>query len=538
MKIGLITGRRASELVKKFAELAEKKVVGAELEVIVIPINVIGLVNTDAIASIIASNEQLARKLRENDVILVPGTVRGDVSVIEKVVGKPVYKASRSVSLLTEVVKSLLSGVSLSKTLPAEDVLKDCLLRRIASALERFNREAICVFSIGRLKVPLRGPPTLLAAETSVSLPPEKAGEQAKYFEESGADIVVIGIPLGENRDVYTRRIKSVTSNCNRAVIAVDSENPHAIIEGFKHGAEIAFGLHAGNMDILREYRKKTFVVIPGNTKTGVLPRNSKETVEMLMKNLEKARKLGYEKLIADPILQPPLMGLVDSIVAYKELSNKLSVPLALSTSNVTELLDADSVGVNALLSCIAVELGASLVHVSEESWRARWSVSEVKLGLLLACAARDLHQFPVDVGIDLFVAKEKEKPEPPTINWKEPGEKEVIDTRSIGQLKAKLDKWGHVVIEVDHDEKVIIVCIEKRVGESRKCYIGDDATKLMRKVLNDHREFSIEHAGYLGMELAKAMIALKLGKKYVQDSDVIETPFEKYFTIKKHYNF
>lgn len=538
MRIGLITGRRASELVKRFAELAEKEVTGAELEVIVIPVNVIGLVSTDAIASIITSNEQLAKKLREKDLILVPGTVRGDVSVIEKVIGKPVYKASRSVSLLTEVIRSLLSGVLLSKTLPAEDVLRDCLFKRIASALKRFSEEAIYAFSIGRLKVPLRGPPVLLAAETSVNLPPEKTGEQARYFEESGADIVVVGIPLGENRDAYTRRIKSVTSNCNRAVIAIDSENPHAIIEGFKHGAEIAFGLHAGNMDMLREYREKTFVIIPGNAKTGALPRNSKETIEMLMKNIKKARELGYEKLIADPILQPPLMGLVDSILAYKELSNKLLVPLALSTSNVTELLDADSIGVNALLSCIAVELGASLVHVSEESWRARWSAAEVKLGLLLACAARDLHQFPVNVGIDLFVAKEKEKPEPPTINWKEPDNKEVIDTRSIGQLKAKLDKWGHVIIEVDHDEKVLIVCIEKRVGELRKCYIGDDATKLLRKVLNDHKEFSLEHAGYLGMELAKAMIALKLGKKYVQDSDVVETPFEKYFMIKKYYNF
>jgi dihydropteroate synthase len=46
-------------------------------------------------------------------------------------------------------------------------------------------------------------------------------------------------------------------------------------------------------------------------------------------------------------------------------------------------------------------------------------------------------------------------------------------------------------------------------------------ARALVRKVGLD-----AEHAAYLGYEVSKAEIALKLGKTYIQDEDLLVTPW------------
>jgi len=58
--------------------------------------------------------------------------------------------------------------------------------------------------------------------------------------------------------------------------------------------------------------------------------------------------------LILDPILDPPFaQSMLQSIVSYYLLRKKLeNVPILMGTGNITEMIDADSVGINAIFGC------------------------------------------------------------------------------------------------------------------------------------------------------------------------------------------
>lgn len=50
---------------------------------------------------------------------------------------------------------------------------------------------------------------------------------------------------------------------------------------------------------------------------------------------------------------------------------------------------------------------------------------------------------------------------------------------------------------------------------------VGDDAKSISDTVVENKLISRLDHAAYLGRELKKAEIALKLGKNYVQDSEL-----------------
>jgi len=236
---------------------------------------------------------------------------------------------------------------------------------------------------------------------------------------------------------------------------------------------------------------------------------------QALRRAVESYKKSGYEKIVADPVVGLPLIDYVQTVERYRSVMD-LDVPIMFSAANAASVLDADTHGVYALLASMAVELSASLFLVVEDTYKTIHSVAEAREALRLAYRAWSRRIQPHGLGSRLLVVKQLEPPPKPTI----PTE----DARLVeGYVEPVMEK-GYFRIEVDHDKRLIIV--EYRLGRERRVYAGRSARSLAR-VITRELDISPEHAAYLGEELAKAELALRMGRTYIQDSDVVRMVWE-----------
>lgn len=79
-------------------------------------------------------------------------------------------------------------------------------------------------------------------------------------------------------------------------------------------------------------------------------------------------------------------------------------------------------------------------------------------------------------------------------------------------------DPAGNFLVEIVESE-IVVTQTTPGSGEVVGCYSGIDALKLVREICAATPAIRADHAGYLGMELQKAMKCLKTGDKYIQDS-------------------
>ncbi len=524
MKIALITGRLAEPIIREIVRNFRDDRIS--IDIVALPIDVIGAVKTTMIARIIKKHKEIIARLKNTDLIIVPGTVRGSCSEIENLLGKPTYKGTTEPEAIIDMLEFLGKGGELSREKPADNIIGSTALSRLLELIKKTASEHDYVFDIGRLRVPSSPPPFIIAAETPPRVKPEQLEQMATYYEEEGADIVVVGVPLGESLDESYKRIKAVERGINKAVLGIDSASPQTIKKGLERGAEIAFSLSLKNMDKFVNYRNKAFVIIP-------YPPHIKNKSRVLVRTVERAKKMGYRKLIIDPIVSPPGRGLRESLKNYLRIKRIFPEnPLLLGLSNITEMIDADSIGVNALAVQLAGELGISIILTTEDSYKTRNSVIETRIASFMTTASIKWRKPPLNLGVDLLVLKEKREP----VDSLPQGVGEVKMIKVEEDAKVKLDRWGYVTIYVDYRNRIIYACIHTYKEKDKvKCYYSNNARALYKRVVQDY-PFSPQHAAYLGYELSKAEMAAILGKKYVQDSSLMEHPTIRYSKIIKEY--
>jgi len=88
VRVGIVTSRTAEPLVRETVS----GVKDVEAMVVALPVPVISVLSTKAIASIIRSRPALAKALSSVDMVMLPGTVSGDAGEVAKVVERPTYK--------------------------------------------------------------------------------------------------------------------------------------------------------------------------------------------------------------------------------------------------------------------------------------------------------------------------------------------------------------------------------------------------------------------------------------------------------------
>jgi dihydropteroate synthase-like protein len=488
MKVLIVTGRHMEERVRNVAEKFGH-------EVFVAPVDIAAFIRTEHLMNIGSYN-----------LILVPGYSKADLHVVEKATRVTTVKGPKDVANLETVLENL-DAIELSKTTPACELLKKQMRDRAIAEVKNIDTSELTGkllkkpgnLTIGGLAVgrdfPMRVVAEIVDADKMAD---EDVVEKARYCLGEGADIIDIGIsrkaPSRVKELIYLLRGLKVplsvdTMEHENILAAIDSE-ADLILSVDK---ELVEGIPPTNIPL---------VVVPGRKRFETV----KERVSALEENIELAEKLGIKKVVADPILEPINYGLTESIAAYKEFGKKSETPLLMGVGNVTELTDADSIGINAILAGIAMECGVSLLFTTEASDKTRGSIKELKAASYMMFLAKNRNTTPKDLGIDLLVYKEKRRSaKSPQIKTKK--------VKATGGQK-KRDFAGDFTIAVDG--KIMAVHTKDDIPDVS--VEGGNARDIGDTILRLGLVSDLGHALYLGRELEKAETALKTGRSYVQD--------------------
>jgi len=513
LKVLLITGALAEETVKRYAQESS-----VNTETVALKIPVAALLTPETIAKALKAAE-----VPGFDVILVPGLIRGDTSLITKTLGVQTFKGPRYAADLPTVLDSL-GEVQLSTVAPADDLLREKLQKKALREIEKAeqNRDALLKkpgsMLIGDLAVGKDFPMRVLAEIVDAPLmDKEKIQRLAKHFVLAGADIIDVGMVAGESRPSDAKRIVELVKQAVDVPVSIDSLDPTEIQKAVQAGAELVLSADAGNIEAIAPYVSDVaVVVIPTNQRQGIFPKKAEERIKFLEQILEKAKKLGATKCLADLILEPS--DVLESFIAFRRFADRNpDVPLFVGVSNVTELMDADSVGVNALLARLSSEVGASILLATEKSDKAKGTVGEETAAAKMMFLAKKRCSVPKDLGVDLLLLKDKRNREEP---YDEALEKNMQVTVAEKPNLTELDALGSFTIMVDRIKEYVVTLhySPTKLKKPDKIIKGKTADAICSKIIEWGLVSREDHMAYLGSELAKAEIALRTGKEYIQD--------------------
>jgi dihydropteroate synthase-like protein len=263
--------------------------------------------------------------------------------------------------------------------------------------------------------------------------------------------------------------------------VSVDSADPKELLRGGKAGADFLLSLNEDTLNIADQFAS-TPVLIPKE-------HGDMASLYRAMDALD-ARGRAY---LADPVLDPINFGFTASLERYAQLRRERpNAEILMGTGNLTELTDADTTGITAVLLGIASELNIRHVLVVQVSPHARRTIEEHDLARRIMFASRAEHDLPKDYASGLL-ALHARRPFPQT-----PAE----IAESAGEVRDK-----NFRIEIAEDG----IHIYNRDGH----HIAQDVFELYPKLDLDKDG---PHAFYLGVELARAEIAWRLAKRYAQD--------------------
>jgi dihydropteroate synthase-like protein len=469
MRILLPTGSATEEMVRNAAA-------GFDAKVVV----------TGEIASFLTPHRlrELLKKERY-DMAIVSGMSTASFEQVERETGVPVYRGPRHAADLAMILP-LIGKVTLSCSVPADEFLTS---QRAADAMARVEErergaESDCI--IRGLKIG-GGSRMKVLAEIMDAHRCEDIRGRAESFLSSGADIVDLGFGFDATPADVTRVFSALRGI--DGPLAADTQDP-ALIRASLIRADIILSLQEENIPLVGKDIARAgvaAVVVPGPG--------------TLAKNCALARRAGIRCIIADPLLRPAGSGLVTSLKDF----SRSRYPLFFGAGNVVELLDADSIGANALLAGMAMELGAAIVFTSEHSDKTLGSVREMRRATEMMALARG-RPYPKDLGIDLLVLKEKRRRCEPPLEY------ETVITAKRMPDDIEYDPKGNFRIGIDGDR--IIAVIHGKAVE------GTRWQDVLHTLLLQGDVTLLDHAGYLGRELYKAELAIRYGRSFEQDGE------------------
>ena len=126
-------------------------------------------------------------------------------------------------------------------------------------------------------------------------------------------------------------------------------------------------------------------------------------------------------------------------------------------------------------------------------------------------------------MGLDLLVLKDKRVREEPYDKEIE-AQAQIITATEKSELKT-LDTEDFFKITLDRNEETIVALhfATLRMEKPLNIIKGKTAESVYSKIVELGLVKRLDHASYLGSELAKAEVALKTGKAYIQDAILFE---------------
>jgi dihydropteroate synthase-like protein len=302
---------------------------------------------------------------------------------------------------------------------------------------------------------------------------------KALHFQAQGANVIDLGCLPGKPFAHLKESIQTLKSAGFK--VSVDSMQADELLLAGKSGADYLLSLTEKTLWIADEVAA-TPILIPA--KPGNLP--------SLYRSIEHCLK--YNKpFIADAILDPIHFGLADSIVRYHKLRKKYpQIQIMMGIGNLTELTDADTTGINAILFGLISELSINAVLATSVSPHAVNAIAEADNARRVMHRAKLDDRLPRGYSNGLLGLHDRK---PFTFN-------EIEINEIAAQIK---------------DPSFRIMVSEVGVHVYNRDGIQQDIDPFaFYPNLGVHDDAS--HAFYLGVELARAQIAWQLKKRYVQD--------------------
>jgi len=356
--------------------------------------------------------ELIKKSVKKNyDILILPGLVDADLSEIENTLGIKTYRGPKDIADLDILLENI-EKIPLSKDIPADEFLVDYKKKKALEEFEKLKspdyiRETLKTsrnILIGELPVGKDFPIRIVAEIVDISSKNlDEIIKIAKYYIRSGADIIDLGLNK-EDED----KIREVVPELKklRKPLSIDTLNKKNIECAIEEGIDLILSF---DESMIKNFKRveQAAVILP--MKKGVIPDNPDERIKFLENNIKLAKERNFQKVIADPILKPINFGLSDSIIAYRKFGRLYhNIPMLMGIGNVTELIDADSIGINAVLCGIASECGADLVFTTEASHKTKGCITELSKASKMMYLAKKRGSSPKDLGIDLLVHKKK----------------------------------------------------------------------------------------------------------------------------------
>ncbi len=298
-------------------------------------------------------------------------------------------------------------------------------------------------------------------------------------MKSGGADVIDLGCLPDTPFPHLEDAVKALRSA--GLTVSIDSADPSELRRGAAAGAAYLLSLTRETWPLALDY-DVTPILVP--SPHGEL-RSLLETVELAAGS--------DKKFIVDPVLDPIHFGFAGSLERYGEIRRRFpEVEMMMGTGNLTELTDADSSGVTAVLMGICSELSIRNVLVVNVSPHTARTLQEHDAARRLMFAARQDESLPKDYGGMLL---------------------QVHDRNPFAAAPGDIAEMAAQVRDRNFRIDVAEDGIHVFNGDGH--HVAPDAMSLFGRLAV---EADGAHAFYLGTELMKAEIAYRLGKRYVQD--------------------
>ena len=302
---------------------------------------------------------------------------------------------------------------------------------------------------------------------------------RAAALAADGADVIDLGCLPDTRFDHLEDSVRALKAAGHR--VSVDSHASDELLRGGRAGADYLLSLPPDLLWIADE--------VPS---TPVLIAREPADEAALFAAIEQMQRRG-KPFLADPILDPIPFGFTRSIVRYQRLRDRYpDVAIMMGVGNLTELTEADTSGINALLLGMAAELDVAAILTTQVSAHARRAVREADVARRVMHAATRMNTLPKGLS-DALMTVHAKQPWPDTPD-------EIAATAA--QVK-------------DPNFRVQVSPLGLHVYNRDGLRLGQDPFELWPQL---GLQGDAGHAFYMGVELARAQIAHSLGKRYVQD--------------------
>lgn len=336
---------------------------------------------------------------------------------------------------------------------------------------------------------------------------PRKSVEEvisiSRQMMEAGADRIDIGCDPSQRCARIGDYVAALVDL--GMTVSIDTFDEWEAAEGVRRGASLVLSVHSENVEAASQWGCEV-VVIP----------DASGDEKSLEKNIDFLSRQQVPLRI-DPILEPIGAGLMESLMRYAVVRNQFpDHAMMMGVGNVTELSDVDSAGINLLLLGICQELRIESVLTTQVINWARSSVRECDLARRLVHYSLKHRIPPKRLSTDLLLLRDAKLLQ--------------HSDQALNQLAESIKDTNYRLFAQDDGIHLL----------SAGLHLSDrDPFRLFEQLLELEisENFDAGHAFYLGFEMAKASLAILLGKQYEQDQSLrwgFLTPSETHHRLKR----